>query len=180
MKAIKYIKVLFFLLIITSLLIGCVFYYSNEKNKSRIYLNAENIIISEVKKEKHSKKKTKLAEKREIEDLNSSIKEVTGSIDEEELKRIKHKMELTNQYSNLILNEWEKPLNYEKGSSCMIDLYYKKNDIKYRIYECSSNEIFKRSIELSILSNIDKNKFLEINKFKYKDRINILFTPNSG
>ena len=140
-------------------------------------MNAEKIVISEVKKEFKAKKKTKLTEKREIEDLNNSIKEIKGNISEKELNDMKHKMELTNKYSKLISNSWKKHLNYKKGSSCMIDLYYKKNEVKYRIYECSSNEIFRRSVELSILENISKNSFSEIDSFDYKNRINILFTP---
>jgi hypothetical protein len=168
------------LLITSSIIISGVLFTSNKKEEKRIYLKASEVIL-QVKSLSSNKliieEKSELQIQREIEDLNNSIKETSEVVNIKDLKILKEKALTENNILKNITQYWIPPLNYKKGSGCSIIIYNNKNKIKYKIYDCSGDAIFKRSIELSILKNIKEKKLNSINAYSYEKRLKLLFLP---
>lgn len=61
-----------------------------------------------------------------------------------------------NHINKEILKNWKRPFNYEKGDYCRIEYNFIKN--KLSIKYCSSGEVLKRSVQLSIDKNNIKLK----------------------
>lgn len=168
------------LLITSIIIISGVLFTSNKKEEQRSYLKINKVILQVKSLSDNNpitEEKTELQIKREIEDLNNSIKETNEVVNIKDLKILKIKALAENNILKNISQYWIPPLNYKTGSGCSISIYYNKSKIKYKIYDCSGDAIFKRSVELSILKNIKEKKLNIINAYSYEKRLKLLFLP---
>lgn len=174
----KFLSILIISFIIClSLAIGGLVYTAYIKNNERGVLVINQITLPVVEDKKKQSPPTDLKIKRDIENLNNSINDKITKISLKELDILKKKASIGIEYSKKIKEKWKEPFNYKKGASCYIDLYKKKNITEYKIYDCSGDALFKRSIEVSIIKNIDENNFKEIDEFDIKNKINFMFMP---
>lgn len=151
---------------------------AKEKEEKRNYIIKEEIVLKQVISEEKELKKTEWQKSREIEEINNSVStKLEKIINQDELDDLKQKALLENKINNFLVKNWNKPFNYKEGSTCTIDLYDSKSGIDYKIYECSSDAIFIRSIEISIQKLIESNLSSNIKKYNKKNKLSLIFLP---
>jgi hypothetical protein len=172
------IKISFISMVMASLIIFSVISYTiGEKEKNRVYIERKNISITKDISNSSviSKRDTTLNE--DLKEFNSNINILDDHImNQSEVDNLKDiKIFEINLLKN-IKKHWISPFNYKNGSSCSIDLYLgRKKDIKYHIFDCEFGDaIFKRSVELSLIKNIDSDNIL---KSMVKKKITVNFMP---
>ena len=178
---ISFISTIVISLVLTLIIvISGIAYDAKIKEDSRKYIKIKNVVLKEIKnKEVNSVEKMLLQKKREIEEINQSVSMIkVDNLDISDLNELKSKAFLENSINEKLISAWNKPFNYLKGSTCNVSLYKGRTEIKFKIYDCTGDAIFKRAVELSINVLLKSEAMSsKIKKYKYKNKLNILFIP---